>query len=60
MLTITCLNCSSTISLEDMPYIGGFVSCQSCEVTFEVVWLFPLEIVPVKVQPVGKTDNLTD
>jgi len=42
-----CPTCSSPLSVVDLPRIGELVYCQNCETTYEVVWLFPLEMIPV-------------
>jgi lysine biosynthesis protein LysW len=60
MLSHNCPTCSTSLLLSDLPYVGQLVFCQECETTFEVVWLFPLELMPLAVQPKKKTENLSD
>jgi len=60
MLSPNCPKCSAPLSLVDLPRIGEQVNCPSCEDSFEVVWLFPLELTPVRVLPGVKTDSPAD
>lgn len=55
-----CPICSTSLSLADIPQIGEMVTCLHCELTLEVVWLFPLELLPATAQPGVNLGLLTD
>jgi lysine biosynthesis protein LysW len=44
MVKTHCLNCQADIPLGVDPKIGQMVTCPACQSSFEVVWLFPLEL----------------
>ena len=60
MQTYNCPNCLTPFALGDFPKIGELVQCQHCEMTFEVVWLFPLDMIPINVQVTPMVEKLPD
>jgi len=60
MHSYICPACSSPLSVAENPHIGDLVICQVCHRTYEVVWLFPLELSPVINRPEVKPDNLPE
>jgi len=60
MQSPNCPNCSKPLTLGDLPAIGELVQCQHCHTTFEVVWLFPLELIPLPVQAAPMLENYKD
>jgi len=55
-----CPNCSTPLLLADLPKIGELVQCQHCASVFEVVWLFPLELIPINVQATPPVEQVHD
>lgn len=47
-MTISCGSCRQTITLPNPLEIGRVLTCSRCQAEQEVVWLFPLELMPVK------------
>ena len=60
MQSHNCPNCTRPLVLGDLPKIGELVQCQHCDITFEVVWLFPLELIPLSVQSTSKIEKFHD
>jgi lysine biosynthesis protein LysW len=60
MHSYLCPSCSSPLSVAETPHIGDLVICPVCHKTYEVVWLFPLELSPIINQPEVKSDNLPE
>lgn len=44
MLTTLCPVCHTGVHIDAEPFIGLEVTCASCKVPLEVVWLFPLSL----------------
>ncbi|MFH1633203.1 MAG: lysine biosynthesis protein LysW [Chloroflexota bacterium] len=42
MVSVSCPECRQQIDLDSNPEIGQQVTCQSCNVDLEVIWLFPV------------------
>ena len=60
MLSHKCPACVTLLTLEDLPRIGELVFCQLCGTTFEIVWLFPLELIPISVESTKKAERIPD
>ena len=60
MQTNNCPNCSTPLVLGDLPKIGELVQCQHCQMKFEVVWLFPPELIPIHGQAAPTIETLHD
>lgn len=60
MQSHNCPNCSTPLEMGDLPKIGELVQCKHCKKTFEVVWLFPLELIPLNVQVKPQIKKLHD
>ena len=60
MQSHNCPNCSTPLELGDLPKIGEPVQCLHCKMAFEVVWLFPLELIPINVQATPRIEKLHD
>lgn len=46
MNTISCVFCNEKIKVEGEIQIAQRIECTHCHKSMEVVWLFPLELVP--------------
>jgi hypothetical protein len=44
MAHVKCPSCQNLLDLGPEPFIGQSVYCHSCEITFDVVWLLPVEL----------------
>lgn len=46
MRIITCINCGEKLEIDGELKIAQLIDCQHCHKTMEVVWLFPLDLMP--------------
>lgn len=44
MFTTICPICHASVQIDTDPFIGLGITCDSCKVPLEVVWLFPLSL----------------
>lgn len=42
-----CPNCRHSLQVAQLPEIGATLVCESCQVHFEIVWLYPLTLEPL-------------
>lgn len=47
MTIVNCLFCNNRIEIEGNLEIKQLIECHDCHQIMEVVWLFPLELVPI-------------
>ncbi|NIX57508.1 MAG: hypothetical protein GWN14_16680 [candidate division Zixibacteria bacterium] len=45
--------------MAEIPKIGDVVDCEECKTTFEIVWLFPLELVQANLQLPTTVENIS-
>lgn len=48
-MSVYCQNCKKVVQISSSLEIGKVVECPSCGFKYEVVWLYPLELVPYQV-----------
>ena len=59
MHTHKCPNCFELIQMAEIPKIGDVVHCEECKTTFEIVWLFPLELLQANLQLPTTVENIS-
>jgi lysine biosynthesis protein LysW len=55
-MSIYCQSCEKVVQINPSLEIGKVVECPSCGAKYEVVWLYPLELVPCQ-DPLAPTQD---
>ena len=44
MISFLCLACSNAIHIQDEPFVGQHVQCETCLNELQITWLYPLTL----------------
>jgi lysine biosynthesis protein LysW len=58
MTTLKCKKCHFSIQLGENPQINQQAKCPECGAMYEIVWLFPLEVIQIKNDKEDQTVDL--